>query len=342
MIDPRQLPVRVRPYPAETVSSYFRRLSIWNSVPERDLWKIVRDADPEVPMTVSPSAAPDIVARLGGIPAWCFGERLGPAIRCVHEPGWWKRRCYNCRCGYGTVTMCQRCACGEVVTTTQQVGPICVRHKRWHAGGLDIDVSHLPAHLSAQRHLNRSLHMRFISHRTPEAAVARGLIHGWYDGPRPLNAVLDPDQEIEDFPVVVALLERLSAPVVLKMVREQPASGKAMRETLLNMTPANEEPTDERPRLRLGPAVAGDLLSHLTRRRQHRQDPLWEIHEASERRRRDFDSIRHQTERLRAKHAVLARRREGSDDWRAEQAEYRRQAATVLASMKAYARTMPT
>lgn len=343
MTDLRQLPVRVRLYPAETVSSYFRRLGIWNSVRELDLWKMIRDADPGVPMAVSPSRAPDIVARLGGIPPWCFyfRESLVPAIRCTHDPGWWKRRCNNCRRGYGTVTMCQRCARGELVTVTQQVGPICVRHKRWHAGGLDIDVSHLPAHLAAQRCLNGSLRMRFISHRTPEAAVARGLIHGWFDGPRPLNAVLDPGQEIEDLPVLVALLGRLSAPAVLKMVREEPAWGKALSEMLLHMTPANEGLADERSRLRLGPAVAEALLSHLTRSRQHRQDSLWAIHEASERRRRGIDWIRHQTELLREQHAALVRRREGSDEWLAQQAGYRQQAATVLASMRAYSRTIP-
>lgn len=332
------LPVRVRPYPAETVTSYFHRLSTANHLPERALWREVRNEYPEAPQAVAPRSAAHVVCQLGGLPEWYLPDSI-PDRRCTHDPTVWVRRCPNCRSGYGSVTMCRRCTGGDLVIVAQQVGPICVKHQRWHAGGLDIDVSNLPAQVSAQRRLNGALRMKFISHITPEAAIARDLIHGWIDAPPRQDGEVDHASEIASLPALVDLLVLLSSAEMISILQDAEIRSQilmrllrciaqgadagitvlgAVRQLIANAhgdpsfasacetlrtVPADK--TLPRPKRSVAP-IREALLSHTGRADRHK-DPLWAMHEPAVRRRRQLDWTRAEIQRLQAQRAELER-----------------------------------
>ncbi|MBF0816252.1 hypothetical protein E4U02_07510 [Microbacterium paludicola] len=207
----RRLPVRVLPFPAETVTSFYRRLCAANGISERDLWLQLRHDDPSLPLAVSPRAAPNVLSALGGLPAR-YLDTDGTDRPCAHDPAVWVRRCAGCRSGNGASSMCRRCARGETVELYQRVGPICVKHQRWHAGGADIDISGLEPQLAAQRRLNGTLRMRSVAYRSNAAACARDLLHGWHEPARDSDAQLSLEQQIEELPLLVALLLQLTSP----------------------------------------------------------------------------------------------------------------------------------
>lgn len=221
MIAPPALPVPVRPFPAETAASYYRRLCRANSVSEHDLWLEIRQRDPLASLGMIPRRSPGLVAAYGGLPPR-YLEAVGSDVGCSHDPTVWVRRCGFCRGrDYGPTTLCRRCTGGETVSVHQPVGPICLRHRRWHAGGTDIDVAHLKPQLAAQRRLNGNLRMRSIAYRSAEAAIARDLLYGWHEPLNTSRAQTSLEDEIENLPMLVNLLHTLASPMMVQVVEDR-------------------------------------------------------------------------------------------------------------------------
>lgn len=177
----------------------------------------------------------------------------------------------------------------------QDIGPICCKHRRWHAGGSDIDMSNFPQHLKAQRRLNGWLRMHHASHRSPQARVAREIIHGWLDAAltRPLELYLH--EEIADFPVLVSLLKELSSAPMMAAVNDKALSDRAVGDLVKSLVSYQGDVNIPTPKQgqsrRIRESLSGPVNSH--------RDPLWHVrghirraHDEFERMKRDGDSYR--------------------------------------------------
>lgn len=184
----RALPVRVRRWHEETPESYVARLSAANRITYEDLWIIVRRADPHRSPRPTQKHAEEALARLSGLPA---------------RPGWARGQGHQASLS----VICRRCAHGEHIEVNVCVGPVCVRHRRWHAGGMDIDVSGRTGILRSQKILNGRLALRNISYGGPEGITARELLTQWrMTQPQQVSTT----SEVDDFPLIVQLIQRLT------------------------------------------------------------------------------------------------------------------------------------
>lgn len=73
-------------------------------------------------------------------------------------------------------TACRRCARGDQTTIRSRGGAVCLRHRRWHLDGHDIDVAGLPSYGRAERWLSGKLWNRGIALHTGELQLAGRLI----------------------------------------------------------------------------------------------------------------------------------------------------------------------
>ena len=202
----RALPVEVTPWLLETPESYFDRLCIANQIAPADLWLAMRRSESRLPLGVSPNYAGHALEVLGGIPIGRFDKSQMPsALASSRAKGQLQPRSLLCR----------RCARGEVVEIARHVGPICIRHRRWHDGGADLDLDGRASVLAAQRIINGALSQRGIAYRSPEGLIARELLVAWRELHPPSHA---PSGEIDDFPIVARLMSRLSEPEFVRML----------------------------------------------------------------------------------------------------------------------------
>lgn len=202
----RALPVEVTPWLLETPGSYFDRLCIANHIAPADLWLAMRRSESRLPLGVSPNYAGHALEVLGGIPIGRFDKSQMPsALASSRAKGQLQPRSLLCR----------RCARGEVVEIARHVGPICIRHRRWHDGGADLDLDGRASVLAAQRIINGALSQRGIAYRSPEGLIARELLVAWRELHPPSHA---PSGEIDDFPIVARLMSRLSEPEFVRML----------------------------------------------------------------------------------------------------------------------------
>ena len=216
------LPVRVVPLPAETVRSFYRRLCEANGLSQRDLWLHIRHLEPNAPLQLNPSTVPHIVSMLGGLPPLYLPDLTSDRECKGHEPDIWSRLCPRC-CGSAASasTMCRRCAHGDIASLHLQTGPICVKHRRWHLNGLDLDVSTHRAQLAAQRVLNGSLRMRQIHYRSLEAGAVRELIHGWKPPLARTDHQIALKEELEALPLLVWMLTELSTQFMIEILKDK-------------------------------------------------------------------------------------------------------------------------
>jgi len=231
----RAFPVRVRPVTNESVTSYFRRLCDANLLDQKDAWLHLRHHDASLQFGVKPRSAKPHVARLGGLPADFFSS-TGSDATCRHDPTYWVRTCDCCRTGSASTPACRRCADGVAAESYRAVGPVCIKHKRWHAGGLDMDVAQLESHLLAQRRLNRLRRHTRIGFRSSQATIARDLLFEWHTPRDRDNSELSPSEQLDSFPLLVELLVRLSSTVVTAILHDRKIPGETVSRILQLIT----------------------------------------------------------------------------------------------------------
>lgn len=201
------LPISVRLYPGETLSSYWARLCAANTIRQKDLWLALRHKDRLLPVGVTPRSALGYVEALGGLPEGALARESG-GLTCAHGGATRQVECPSCRMIPAAVTLCGRCAAGDQIMVSRMHGPICVRHRKWHVGDREIDVVVRPKHLAAQRLLNGSLALRGVPYRSPEIDAAAELLQlgvSERDG-----GADDLDDEIRLFPHRVSLAALLT------------------------------------------------------------------------------------------------------------------------------------
>lgn len=216
----RTLPAPVQPVSNETATSYFRRLCRANLLDTKDAWLYLRHHDADLPFAVKPRSAKAHIARLGGLPLDYFSSSSSDAS-CKHDPSYWIRRCEYCRTGGVATPLCRRCVGGELAFAYIQAGPICVKHRRWHAGELDVDVAHLESQIRAQRRLDRVLSLRQIGYRSPAATIARDLLFEWHTTGDREAGELSPSVQIDSFPMLVDLMLRLSSTEITAILQDR-------------------------------------------------------------------------------------------------------------------------
>ena len=328
------LPVRVVPLPAETVRSFYRRLCGANGLSQRDLWLHIRHLEPNAPLQLNPSTVPHIVSMLGGLPPLYLPDLTSDRECKGHEPDIWSRLCPRC-CGSAASasTMCRRCAHGDIASLHLQTGPICVKHRRWHLNGLDLDVSTHRAQLAAQRVLNGSLRMRQIHYRSLEAGAVRELIHGWKPPLARTDHQIALKEELEALPLLVWMLTELSTQFMIEILKDKTVPSLTLATVLHEFrTSARERrpiqevvaavlereaagvkaPDHAKPELlrymrvtRVGeeamllrtrvPALRANLLDHV---RWQRRDPLWTVHDSHMRVKLYADELRARKQRI--------------------------------------------
>lgn len=233
----RSLPVRVRIYRDESPVSFFSRLCSANRVTEHAVWRMLRDEDTLLGPNINPFAARDALCEIAALPARTFadnGHRF--ASMCHHDPTLWVRACPYCNgTSPGLLSLCRRCANSELVLVERLVGPICVKHARWHANGLDIDVRTTYLARDAQKRLNGGLHAASIGYRSTIATVARDAINGWWHPARSSSQQIGLAKEIAQFPQLIELLIALSSPSMLDLLDNAVVSNRALAELLVSL-----------------------------------------------------------------------------------------------------------
>lgn len=154
----RALPVSVHPANGETSRSYFHRLAAANSLSTETMWGHIRTLHPTLPAKNTPHLATTELEALGGLPEHWFTENRAHhllPIRCPHNK-WRLRICDICSTTPGEGPGCRRCSAGVPTQVTTATGAICLRHRRWIHNGADLDVSHLPHHLAAEKRFRSS------------------------------------------------------------------------------------------------------------------------------------------------------------------------------------------
>lgn len=222
----RSLPVGVRLYPAETVESFWRRLCRANAISSEDLWLMLRHVDRGLPLAVMPRHAEAYVEALGGLSAGHFADSRRSMPGHKHTAAAFAATRLPPRRTSSSVTLCRRCTRGETVVVGRLAGPICVRHRRWHDSGLDLDVRGSSSHLVAQRILNGPLRLRGLAYRTGEAEVARNLIQLWRQTSGQTHLHTN-DAEIIDFPLIVTLVFHLTEPALARALAQRAAGQRA-------------------------------------------------------------------------------------------------------------------
>lgn len=233
----RSLPVRVRMYRDESPVSYFSRLCAANRVTEHAVWRILREEDPLLGLNISPFAARDALCELAALPPRSFkenGHRY--ASTCGHDPTLWVRACSYCNgTSPGLMSLCRRCSQGELVLVERAVGPICVKHARWHANGLDVDVRSFVEAREAQKRLNGGLHASSIGYRSTIAAVARDAMNGWWHPARSSSEQVGLAQEISRLPQLIELVLSLSSRPLFDLFDDGSVSNRELAELLISL-----------------------------------------------------------------------------------------------------------
>lgn len=232
----RALPVPVRLYPAETVSSYFSRLCLANRISEYEVWRALKQEDPGLGPAVAPRTAIAAIEELGGLRHRTIAPPADISSTCKHDPTMWVRACRFCNgAGFGPTTLCRRCTAGDLVFVDRITGPICVKHARWHSNGLDIDIRAHPASLRSQTKLNGSLHQRSIGYRSPVAFVSRDIVNGWWHPARLSKEEIGLEDELRGLPRLVETMTVLTSPTMHQLLTHDHASHRAIAGVLMRI-----------------------------------------------------------------------------------------------------------
>jgi len=173
----RALPVRVRPFPAETIGSFLSRLGHANSIPIPHLLHLAGIQLPDVrsfsPATDDrlgwPEAAPSRIAALAGrplavlqaaLPALTGPAAIGPPSSTLGRGGQLIRACPHCAAAKNIVE--------TVLLRGRPQDYLCLRHRLWHRGPNNINLAAVPEVVHAQRRHQR----RMSCHRAGDIARA--------------------------------------------------------------------------------------------------------------------------------------------------------------------------
>lgn len=188
------LPVRVRPFPLETVGSYVRRLAAANQVPFTELLDHLADDQTPArsPLVASRELglnqpAVERLAAMSGTAATRLRQAL-PALGSGRPGSRPTRNWYDIGPVNRPVRACARCAAlrsgGEILFYQPLHRTLCLRHGHWLAGRDDnreIDLGRLPEVMEAARR-----HIRLTRHRDPIALKsayrqANQIAQDWFD-----------------------------------------------------------------------------------------------------------------------------------------------------------------
>jgi hypothetical protein len=239
------LPIRVRPFPLETVGSYVRRLATANQIPFGDLLehlafnhtpfrhptliqshelKLNRLAAERL-AAVSSTPAAALSRALPGFAPFSHGSRplrtwnfIGPVNRPI-------RACPDCAARRGG---------GEILLYQPPHQPVCLRHNRWLSGredNRDVDLTRLPEAIDAARR-----HIRLTRRRDPPALkygyrLANEIAQAWFDHPSFLTHVWHERYDrlgathaygarVITYPETVGLTSLLSSPHWTRLIRQ--------------------------------------------------------------------------------------------------------------------------
>ncbi len=163
---PRALPVRVRPFPAETIGSFLSRLGHANSIPIPHLLQLagvqLHDVRPFSPATDDrlgwSETTPGRIAALAGrplaglqaaLPALTGSAASGPSSSTPGRPGQLMRACPHCAAAKNIEE--------TVLLRGRPQDYLCVRHRLWHRGLNNIRLAIVPEVVHAQRRHERRM-----------------------------------------------------------------------------------------------------------------------------------------------------------------------------------------
>lgn len=178
MTRPVALPVSIRPLPGETVVGYVGRLAPANGLTFRDLRLHIRDLGRLSETNPDVEKVPGLVETLGGLAQGYFerdARKHGMFVRCSHY-GWRHGRCRRCSQPQSSRTECLRCASGTPTTTRRRGAGVCLRHRRWHLDGRDVDLAMHPEFGRAERWVSGKLWFHGIALHTGELQLAVRLL----------------------------------------------------------------------------------------------------------------------------------------------------------------------
>lgn len=183
----RQLPIGVKPLPGETVTGYVGRLSLVHGLEPWILPAHLAEAAGLSPSRLDLERTSKYVEQLAGLPTDHFVTRKrvhGVYVRCSHGR-WRPTRCARCSKLPAPRSACLRCSHGVPTTTQSRGGAVCMRHRRWHLGSRDIDVSGYLSYRRAEELVSGTLWTRGITIQTGELQLACTLIQRWLSGGEP-------------------------------------------------------------------------------------------------------------------------------------------------------------
>lgn len=232
----RLLPIAVRPVEGETPDSFFGRLADANAIAPESLWGFLRQLHGGLPFKRRVDLASTELEALGGLaPGWFASSRqrhLLP-VRCPHN-GWKFAICATCSPLPAPQTGCLRCGHGQATKVIARVGPICLKHSRWHFDNSNVDVGGMPGYRRSERDFRRTLTSRGISLATGEFALARRLVQAWGSS----TSTPSPRDEVPyfaDFPLLVKLTVVLTDPRFVELLLS-PRWSPSQHATLLSTT----------------------------------------------------------------------------------------------------------
>lgn len=239
----RTLPIRVRPFPLETVGSYVRRLAAANQIPFAELLDHLADDQTPARSALVRSYELDLnrpaaerLAAVSGSAAAALRRAL-PALSTGRPGSSPLRSWYVIGHANRPVRSCPDCAArrdgGEILLYQPLHQTICLRHGRWIPGSddnRDVDLTRLPEVMEAARR-----HIRLTRRRDPLALKsgyrqanqiaqdwfdrASFLTHVWHERYDRIGAARPYGARVITYPETVGLTSLLSSPHWTSLLR---------------------------------------------------------------------------------------------------------------------------
>lgn len=171
----RALPLRVAPLSGETPEGFAGRLAAANGLSASALNAWLSPAD-----TAGVGSEPwrQRLERAASLPYGYFqrARRRHLLFAACHHSGWRRVNCVKCDIVDTPRAGCTRCTRGESTMVFTRGGAVCVRHRRWHGGGLEVDLRGQPAYAHAEARASGWLWFHGVTLHTGEIALAMNLV----------------------------------------------------------------------------------------------------------------------------------------------------------------------
>lgn len=168
-------PVRVAPLSGETPEGFAGRLASANGLAASELNAWLTRAGPTA---VRGTQWTQRLERAASLPVGWFEQarRRHLLYTTCHHYGWRRMRCAKCDLIDVPRTGCIRCAGGEPTTVFTRGGAVCVRQRRWHHDGLDIDLPGPLDYAHAEARMSGWLWFHGVTLHTGEFELATALV----------------------------------------------------------------------------------------------------------------------------------------------------------------------